>query len=1169
MKNFAKKCAFFVLSVVGINLYAASTDISTLPLNTLATVAPNLIFILDDSDSLDSEVSMNTYAGWLWWNGKTNSFNDASGQALSPANFVPGVDSGGTPWFTYLYLFPNGVTSGARRVGDDYYYFYGYYAVPPIPAYAYLRSSEYNPLYYNPNVTYKPWPPAYISGNSVTFANQNPTQAISNPTIATSPKINLTTNQSTTNTNYTFRMAQGMVIPGSSMPGIQIKKLGTPNWISLNNNFTVPNNQAYDANIPYYPATYYVLDQSCASGPPVCVTAPDGKNLRRYEIKNGNTFPSGRTYTAEMQNFANWYSYYRKRKHMLASAMGAVLPETANIRVGITTLNNVPSSISMNDLNSTNPSTNVQSVLGVFDTNKSTGPAPTNFVLNFVGQQYMNNKNIIQAACQTNTVMYVTDGYPNAPPYVPGVTLPAYSRSVFGGTTPYMTTYNNTIADIALYYYTTNLRPDLPVGLVPTNPSNTSVNADKNVNLHMNTYTLSLTAQGTIYGTGTPQALDPFANPPTWPSLAAYKDGAPAILDDMWHASINSRATMYNAQNFMNVASNLQTAISDILLQSAASSALGVANPNITASRNQAFAASYLGSTGDILPYVVDINIGTITPANTWSAQALLDNQSPASRLIATYNGSIGVPFLWGSLTASMQTALNSTIPGPPSNDGSYVLNWVRGEKTYEGTYYRKRTHILGDLVNASPVIVAGSNFNYSDLGYSAFFTSIANRPETIYQGSNDGMLHAFDANTGAERWAYIPNLVVNNLKTLASKVYNHLFFVDATPTIGDVAINNGTSWRTLLVGGLNAGGNGYYALDITDPVASSSANLASKVLWEFPNASTPTAVANNVGLSYGKPIIAKTRAYGWVVLVTSGYNNVNGDGRGHLFVLNPDTGALIKDIATTSGSPGSPSGLAQIAAFASHWNYDATIDYVYGGDLNGNVWRFDLSSSNINSWNVSLLASLVDSNNIPQPITSIPQLSRSGSYRLVYIGTGQLLGKTDLSTSQTQTMYALVDNLSASPTILNVRNNLFRQTVSGTNISNTVVNFAVNPGWYFDFPSSGERLTTDPQLIFGVLVFNTSIPSASGCTVQSYKYAVDQATGGTLRASIFGNTTPWARISLSADYVSNPTIIVLPNKKVISIVHNSDNTFSNVVIPSTISTPQSKQVGWKEVIIQ
>ncbi len=159
----------------------------------------------------------------------------------------------------------------------------------------------------------------------------------------------------------------------------------------------------------------------------------------------------------------------------------------------------------------------------------------------------------------------------------------------------------------------------------------------------------------------------------------------------------------------------------------------------------------------------------------------------------------------------------------------------------------------------------------------------------------------AIDAATGDEKWAYIPNLVFSNLKTLSSKVYHHLFYVDSTPAVGDVAINNGSSWRTLLVGGLNAGGRGYYALDITNPNVANETELASKVLWEFPNASTPSATANNVGLSFGKPVLAKTKAAGWVVLVTSGYNNSNGDGKGHLFVLNPDTGALIRDIPTTS----------------------------------------------------------------------------------------------------------------------------------------------------------------------------------------------------------------------------------------------------------------------------
>ena len=115
-----------------------------------------------------------------------------------------------------------------------------------------------------------------------------------------------------------------------------------------------------------------------------------------------------------------------------------------------------------------------------------------------------------------------------------------------------------------------------------------------------------------------------------------------------------------------------------------------------------------------------------------------------------------------------------------------------------------------------------------------------------VYQAANDGMLHAFDAATGAESWAYVPGLVFPGLSELASPNYQHRFYVDGTPTVGDVDFNNaggstGTpDWHTILVGGLRQGGKGYYALDVTSPDAADETTAAGKVLWEFPNANTP-----------------------------------------------------------------------------------------------------------------------------------------------------------------------------------------------------------------------------------------------------------------------------------------------------------------------------------------
>ena len=135
----------------------------------------------------------------------------------------------------------------------------------------------------------------------------------------------------------------------------------------------------------------------------------------------------------------------------------------------------------------------------------------------------------------------------------------------------------------------------------------------------------------------------------------------------------------------------------------------------------------------------------------------------------------------------------------------------------------------------------------------------------------------------------------------------------------------------------------------------------------------------NKIGYTYGKPVIVKTKAHGWVALVTSGYNNgtdtpadgtngTGGDGSGYLFVLNARTGALLHVFDTKAGSAASPSGLAYISAYVENPQLDNTVQYVYGGDLLGNVWRFDLNNASTSSWRLQKLTALVNGSGQVQP---------------------------------------------------------------------------------------------------------------------------------------------------------------------------------------------------------
>lgn len=662
--------------------------------------------------------------------------------------------------------------------------------------------------------------------------------------------------------------------------------------------------------------------------------------------------------------------------------------------------------------------------------------------------------------------------------------------------------------------------------------------------------------------------------------------------------------------------SNAITKISDdITAKVGASAAVAVANGYVTSLDNASFATSYNSGTwtGDIDSFAIDVTTGIPSTISLWSggsARTQLDARTAANRFLATsvdpavartggrqFQSSTATGgTVVTTLSAAQQTLLNS----PSATDGASVLAYLRGDRSGEtaGTY-RPRVHLLGDMINGEPVLVRAPSAGYADAGYSDFASSNASRTRMLFQGANDGMLHAFVASTGAESWAYVPNLLMGSLNNLSSKTaFTHQYYVDGTPVAGDVDFKNvaggsgSVDWRTILVGGLGKGGRGYFALDITSPVAASEADLASKVLWEFPSSITDLTARNaaklNMGFSYGKPIIVKTNAKGWVVLVTSGYNNgtnngtnagdSGGDGMGHVYVINPKTGDLLKDIVTTgcTGTPASnPCGLAHLSAYVAN-GVDNTAEYVYGGDLKGNVWRFDFTGNSVASWSVAKFAELKDAGGATQPITTAPELALVGAQRMVYVGTGLYLGPTDIpgstganaSSSQTQSMYGLKDVLTSTlPTPL--RSTLQQQTFTTTGTTrtatNNTVNYSTQNGWYIDFPTTGERVNTDPTIAVGALIFTTNIPSGVVCQPggSSWEYFINLKTGGPVDYST-DRYSPG--VFLGNALASRPVLIQLPSAKVVSLVRSSDAKTIEKDVPVAPPGGIKRRISWREL---
>ena len=715
----------------------------------------------------------------------------------------------------------------------------------------------------------------------------------------------------------------------------------------------------------------------------------------------------------------------------------------------------------------------------------------------------------------------------------------------------------------------------------------------------------------------------------TWPT-----PGADQIenVDDLWHAAVNGHGMYYSAKTPDELTSGLSSLLATVINapRAGAAAAAASSSPNITSSDNFLFSSAYQSVTwnGELVGQTINITDGTLS-GKLWSAQALLDTQvaptqatpGPTTRKVYTNVSGALTDFLWGNLTAAQKvyfkapyltytsatsglsqfcssgsTCLTSTeqssiTAATNGAAGENLVNYLRGDRGNEAAFYRTRSHALGDIVSSQARYVKTPILNFSDAGYAAYKAAKAGRASRVYVGANDGMLHAFDATTGAEAWAYIPSAVLPDLYKLADINYatQHQFFVDGSPEVGDIYAAG--SWKTILVGGLNRGGKGYYALDITDP-----ANPT--LLWEFADA--------NMGYSYGNPRIVKlggssSDAGKWVVLVTSGYSNA--DGKGHLYVLNANTGAVIRDISTGVGSAASPSGLARISARVVSPDTDSTVEAVYGGDLLGNLWRFDVNGDvGASGYEAQLLVTLKDGSGNVQPITAKPTVATVDGVPVIYIGTGAFLGTTDVSNTRQQSFYAVKDRLGAT-TYGNPRtagNNFVQQTmvsdtcsadaatagacllgqtirsISGTGCQD--VDWSTNNGWYLDFLTGGERSYTDSDLGLGTLVFTTITPNRSSVSVcghsspdtsASFAYHLNYKSGCSV-AGAYGV----AGLSLGSGLVSQPILAKLPDGTVIEFIRGGqlgdadDPTGATIELHPPIGSASisGRRVSWREL---
>ena len=883
------------------------------------------------------------------------------------------------------------------------------------------------------------------------------------------------------------------------------------------------------------------------------------------------------TYAEEMTNFANWFAYYHTRMQTMKTAAGRAFSVMDDrYRVGFLTIN-ASSSSGYLKIDKFTP-THRQVWYDTFYKQSPSGGTPLREALSRVGRHYAGATSginsfmpddPIQYSCQQNYAILTTDGYwnNNAGQDINGNSIgdqdnvdAGFSTRAagafdgnLGGTAGSSAGAADTLADVAMYYYKTDLRPSGPVekNNVPTTTKDTASHQ------HMVTFTLGLGLDGLMnyrpdYETATTGDFAKIKNGD--PSGCAWTSGKcnwpqakrddPSALDDLWHAAVNGRGKYFSAKDPGSLQTGLTEALAAIQVVTGAAAASATSTPNITPTDNYIFSSTYRTGKwdGEVVAERIDTVTGDVIPGLSWSAGNQLNARvsiSSDTRKIYTFTHSTSnrrVDFLYDSWTASDQAvfdnkcsalpqcALMSPVDQARVNDGENLVNWLRGQSG-NNDLFRTRENVLGDTVNSKPAFVGAPNLRYADAvspDYNSFKIANANRQGVLYIAANDGMLHAFNGDTGQELWAWVPRMIRPELYKLAVSNYDikHRFFVDGSPAVMDVFFKSTNEWKTVLVSGFRSGGRGYFALDITDP-------LNPKGLWEVcadPGGTLGcTATDDNFGFTFGDPIITKWAKDGtWVAIVSSGYNNITpGDGTGYVYVIDIETGAILDKVSTAAGSTTTPSGLAHLTGFAKNFAVDNTATFVYGGDLEGNVWRLDMTNVS-----VQRIARLIDSNSPgkPQSVTTKVDLTQfDAGFNVVYVGTGRLLGTSDLQNPATlsppenrayqQTVYGFKDTGSDLGNLRSPAAKLVQQTISVVDattrtISNNAVDWSTQSGWYVDLnpanQSPGERVTVDPQLVRGVLLVATNEPNSEPCSAGgvSWTYQFDYRSGSYLASA-------------------------------------------------------------------
>ncbi|MDI3325243.1 PilC/PilY family type IV pilus protein [Pontibacterium granulatum] len=1110
--------AHFALPLALIVPATASAELSQTPLYLTTSVKPNIFFLVDDSGSMDWEV----------------------------------LRSSGAEAIDDYASFPN---SGNVDI------------TPTITDQDEILEScvGYNVLFYDPSKTYTPWDGVDENGNA--YADQSITSALMDPYDANGYTTNLT-----------------VADVNGHLPGYMTWNDDGDGVFEIGE-CPDPTRSGYDYANQFVATT------------------------------TGSTANTSMT-AAQQTNFANWYSYYRKREYVMKAALLSLVNNSSQ-RLGLATLHrNNSVGFPVADVSS---GTNRADLMDEISQIGSSGDTPLRTTFEHVGKYFQNDvatssstelfgstqgtpilSEASGGSCQQNFSVVMSDGYWNG-------SAPSVGNADSGSTSDgdqldseydggvyhdQNDSVSNTLADVAMHLYETDLSS--LDNKVPGTPD------DSNTQQHLVTYTVAFGVNGTL-------SANPDANETSfdWPTPVSDES---TTIDDMRHAAWNGRGEFLSANDPQALLSAFSSAITSI--ESRTSSAATVATNSTRLDANSKIYQARFNSgewSGQFRAYALNSVTGDVSTLQ-WDAADLIPATS--SRNIYTSHSNTGFAFndtSWddGLFSTAQMSALNA-VNGTTDSRGRDRINYLRGDTTYEGTDFRTRAGRLGDIVHSDPIFASDESFEYygvaptvsvGGVAIDSYYTYLtdatvatnkAAREPMLYVGANDGMLHAMRAEgtigttdapcdpdiaacEGEEVFAYIPKALYSKLSDLTDSGYSHTYYVDGSIRVADAyidynddGVSDTTRWGSVLVGLLAAGGKGVYALDISDPF-----NFDAKdVLWDLDDSDL-----TELGYTFGNASVVQLPDGTWAAIFGNGYESANY--KAGLYIVNMEDPTDVVFIDTQAdGSASSPNGLS--SPIPVDTDNDKIADTVYAGDLYGNLWKFDLSSSNRNGWAVAYSqgstpaplyrACTTDDCSSPQAITSRPEVVDSSEGGVIVLfGTGSYITTDDPTSTQMQTFYGIRDDGSmvTNRSDLQAQDILAEFYVAASDAdyrvtTDTAVDYTAKDGWYLDFDSSdypGERVVSNPIVRGGRIIFPTLAPKTSPCDFggTGWLMELDAENGSRLTVSPFDVNSDTA-INAS-DFVSVVISDGVESVEVTVPVSGRKSTVGIVKTPAVIST--------------